>query len=90
LSRYSDINYILKLPAQKGVKLYFKALEQEQDKRSWDIFIHENHDKPILFDDWKKQKIKQYNNSLNQVTNTIVVDDARIQAIINKDKGNKK
>lgn len=86
LSRYSDINYILKLPADKGLKLYVKAIEKEVDKSSWDIFIHSNHEKPITFDAWKKQQVEEYNKNLNKTANTIIVDEARIQELINKDK----
>lgn len=86
LSRYSDINYILKLPANRGLKLYVKALEKENDKYNWDIFIHSNHEKPTTFDQWKKQQVEEYKKNRNKVAKTIVVDDARIQEIINKDK----
>ena len=90
MSTYADIRYILNLPAKTGIRLYAKALEQRHDKRSWDIFINSNHEKPISFEDWKKQQLKQHKDSLNKVVNTIVVDDDRIQQIINKDRSNRK
>ena len=80
----------MNLPAKQGLELYIKALEQEQDKRNWDIFIHTNHDKPISFDDWKKQQAKQYKADLNKVSKTIVIDEKRIQDILNKDRCNQK
>lgn len=89
MSRYSDIRYILNLPYKIGIKLYIKALGQEQEKRNWDVFINSYHEKPIEFEDWKKQQRKQHEDNLNKVVNTIVVDSGRIQQLIDKDRSKK-
>ena len=47
LSRYSDINFVLNLDYELGIKLINKALEKQQEDRMWLLYagIYPNMDK---------------------------------------------
>ena len=59
LTRYANFDYILRLPFMVGLKFIRKAIDENTDKRIWQMWLaiypHMTKENFISFEDYKKQ-----------------------------------
>lgn len=65
LRRYSDINYILSMEFDEGIKFILKAFEKELEERLWDRWLvdyrHMDEKNFIDFEKYKNMNLKSSN-----------------------------
>ncbi|MEC2070343.1 hypothetical protein [Alkalihalophilus marmarensis] len=57
LKRYPSVSHFLEMPFQEAADIYFKAVEQEQDQKLWEMWLaryqHMDKDNFLSFEQFK-------------------------------------